>query len=196
MGLLQYQPRVARDVIEQVTGEGINEVFTKHIFKPLGLRHTSWPTTAALPAPYAHGYTEQTLDGKQADATNWNPSWGFTAGELISDLNDMKIYAQALGTGSLLSPQMQAERLQWVQFPPLTPPTNSYGLSIAYDNGWVGHTGSLPGYTTTAYYLPAKKATIVVLTNSDISVEGVGPSAAIFKALAVIATPGHKPTRG
>jgi D-alanyl-D-alanine carboxypeptidase len=183
-------------IIERVTGQSMDEVFTKRIFKPLGLSHTAWPTDSSLPEPYAHGYTTQTLDGKQADATNWNPSWGFTAGQLISDINDMKIWAKALGSGSLLSPQMQAERLEWVRFPPLKPPTNSYGLGIVYDNGWVGHTGSLPGYTTSVFYLPEKRATIVVLTTSDISIKEVPPSAAIFKALAAIVTPGSAPTRG
>lgn len=65
-----------------------------------------------------------------------------------------------------------------------------------YDHGWLGHTGSLPGYTTSVFYLPEKQATITVLTNSDISIGGVGPSAAIFKALAAIATPRYVPTRG
>ena len=178
-------------IIERVAGQSINEVFTKRIFNPLGLSNTIWPTDSAMPRPYSHGYTKQTLDGQQADATHWNPSWGYTAGQLISDLGDMKIWAKALGTGTLLSPEMQAERLASLKLPPLT--TRSYGLGITQENGWLGHTGSLPGYTTSVYYLPSKRATIVVLTNSDISSDDVRPSAAIFKALAGIVAPENAP---
>ncbi|MBC7933143.1 MAG: beta-lactamase family protein, partial [Rubrivivax sp.] len=178
-------------IIERVTGQSINEVFTRRIFNPLGLSNTIWPIDSAMPRPYSHGYTKQTLDGQQADATHWNPSWGYTAGQLISDLGDMKIWAKALGTGTLLSPEMQAERLASLKLPPLT--TRSYGLGITQENGWLGHTGSLPGYTTSVYYLPSKRATIVVLTNSDISSDDVRPSAAIFKALAAIVAPENVP---
>jgi D-alanyl-D-alanine carboxypeptidase len=182
-------------VIEQVTGKPIREVFAERIFNPLGLLHTVWPLDSSLPEPYARGITEQTLDGKQADATNWNPSWGNAAGQLISNLNDMRIWARALGTGQLLSPRMQAERLKFVTIPPQTP-TESYGLGIGYDNGWLGHTGALMGYTSSVYYLPVKDAIIVVLTNSDIPAGGDAPSVAIFKALARIVTPGNVPKRG
>jgi CubicO group peptidase (beta-lactamase class C family) len=56
-------------ILEQVGGKPLPQHYAEKIFQPLRLAQTSYPTTAALPAPYAHGITEQTLDGKQADAT-------------------------------------------------------------------------------------------------------------------------------
>ena len=179
-------------IIEQVTGKPVREVFAEKIFKPLGLKHTVWPMTSALPAPYAHGITVQTLDNKRADATNRNPSWAFTAGQLIATLDDLKIWVQSYATGSLISPELQQERLTWVTFPPNTP-TRKYGLGIGIDNGWLGHSGELPGYNTGAYFLPEKKAVIVVMVNSDIAVNNVNPMAVIFKALAAVVTPDHVP---
>jgi D-alanyl-D-alanine carboxypeptidase len=179
-------------IVEKVTGKKIQEVFGERIFTPLRLRHTVWPTTGEMPRPYSHGYTEQTLDGKRADATDRNPSWAFSAGQLISTLADLKIWAKALATGTLLSPEMQRERLTWVTLPPNTP-TRHYGLGIGEDNGWLGHTGELPGYNTAVYYLPEKDATLLVLVNSDIPTDGIDPAPAVFKALARVITPDHVP---
>ena len=145
-----------------------------------------------MPAAYAHGITEQTLDNTRADATNRNPSWAFTAGELISTMADLRTWVQSYATGSLISPEMQKQRLTWVTFPPNTPERH-YGIGIGEDHGWLGHTGELPGYNTAAYYLPAKKAVIVVMVNSDIPVGKVNPAPAIFKALAAVVTPQNVP---
>ncbi len=143
-------------VIEQVTGQKAAEVFKQLIFKPLGLSNTSWPTTSGMPKPYAHGYSEQTLNGKQADVTFLNPSWAWGVGNLISTLADLKIYAKAIATGEkLISKEMQKQRLTWVTLPPNTA-TKKYGLGIGSGFGWLGHTGELPGYNVTMYTCPAR----------------------------------------
>ena len=179
-------------VIEKVTGQKIQDVMAERIFAPLGLRNTFWPTTTAMPEPYAHGITVQTPDGRQADATHNNPSWGQGAGQLISDLADLRIWGRAVGEGQLLSPQMQAERLKLVPtYPGQT--GSGYGMGVGNDNGWIGHGGSLPGYTSTVFYLPSKRATIVVLTNTDIPVDKELPAPAVFRALATIIAPDNAP---
>lgn len=179
-------------IIEQVTGKPIQDVFAEKIFAPLGLHDTSWPTSSALPAPYAHGITEQTLDGTQADATNRNPSWAYTAGQLISNLDDLKIWIESYATGSLITPAMQQQRLTWVTFPPNTN-QKKYGLGIGYYNGWLGHTGELPGYNSGAFYLPQQRATIVILVNSDIPAGADNPVPALWRAFAQILTPNNVP---
>ena len=179
-------------IIQRATGQWIQDIFADKIFKPLRLKHTVWPTGSAMPAVNAHGYTEQTLDNRRVDATNRNPSWAFTAGELISTMADLRTWVQSYATGSLISPEMQKQRLTWVTFPPNTPERH-YGIGIGEDHGWLGHTGELPGYNTAAYYLPAKKAVIVVMVNSDIPVGKANPAPAIFKALTAVLTPQNVP---
>ena len=46
---------------------------------------------------------------------------------------------------------------------------------------------------TGAYYLPANKAVIVVMVNSDIPVGKTNPMPLIFKALTKVVTPGNVP---
>lgn len=179
-------------IIEQVTGKPIRQVFAEKLFKPLKLTQTVWPTSSAMPSPFAHGYTVQTLDNKEADATFRDPTWAFTAGALISTLHDLRIWVDSYTTGSLISPAMQKERTTWLTVPPNTP-ERAYGLGIGIDHGWLGHTGELPGYNSSANYLPSKKATVVVLVNSDIPADKANPAPQIFKALTRVISPDNVP---
>ena len=179
-------------ILEQASGMKIQDLFAEKMLKPLKLYQTSWPTTSAMPKPYAHGTTVQTLDGKMADATDRSPSIAFAAGQMISDMTDLRTWIVSCATGSLVSPAMQKERLTWMTLPPNTP-ARHYGIGIVEDNGWLGHTGELPGYNTAAHYLPAKKAVIVIEVNTDIPVGKANPAPAIFKALAAVITPQNVP---
>jgi D-alanyl-D-alanine carboxypeptidase len=185
-------------VVEKVSGLKIEDFIAHRILRPLGLRNTSWPTNGAMPSPFAHGYTRQTPDESEADATFFNPSWGNAAGQMISDRDDLKKWAVALGEGTLLSREMQQERLKWA---PFGKPTFRYGFGIGYFNGWVGHTGSLPGYNTGVYYLPEKRAVLVIQTNTDtrrIITPGDPPVTeepvnSIFREITKVVTPNNVP---
>jgi D-alanyl-D-alanine carboxypeptidase len=179
-------------ILEKVTGKTMGQLFNEYSFRPLGLSNTVWPSSTTLPEPYAHGITENPLTNKTQDATHWNPSWAFTAGRLVSTVQDLAVWAKACATGAQISPALQKQRLKWVKFPPLTP-TNTYGLGIVYKNGWLGHEGSIPGYNTMSYYLPKEDATMIVLVNSDIPTENSSPASALFRALAEIIAPNNVP---
>jgi D-alanyl-D-alanine carboxypeptidase len=174
-------------IIEAVTGQEIRVVLQEQILDPLGLSNTSFPAQDddSIPAPYARGRTVQGQpDGQTADATNWNPSWAWTAGQMISDLDDMHVWARVLGTGELLSPELQAQREQWVTIGP----DAYYGLGIANFSGWLGHNGELPGYNSDSWYRPDLAATILVFTNSDINNPELRstPSGAVFSGIRTI----------
>jgi D-alanyl-D-alanine carboxypeptidase len=165
-------------VLEQVTGESIGELYRERIIEPLGLQGTSFPDAdPSLPDPHAQGYTLQGQSGGEpVDATNWNPSWAWTAGAMISTVEDLLVYGRVLGTGEgLLSPEQQAQRLD--SFVSDVPPLNQsplngdlgYGIGLMNDHGWIGHDGELPGYNTYLLYHPELDATVAVAVNSDIS---------------------------
>lgn len=154
-------------VIEKVTGRQLNDVIDTEIVTPLNLTHTVFPVANEFPEPHARGYTDQTLDGTIADATDWNPSWGWAAGAMISTLDDLRIWVPALAKGDLLEPGTQHQRLQTNGLDPQDP-TSGYGLGLFNNHGWIGHNGSLPGYKTVAVYLPENDTTLVVFVNTDI----------------------------
>ncbi|CAM5395111.1 beta-lactamase [Streptomyces avidinii] len=175
-------------LIEKVTGRPLHEVIQKDVLEPAGLHHTVFPTGAEFPAPHAHGYTDDTASGKTVDSTGWNPSWGWAAGAMISDLEDLHSWARTLATGTLLTPATQAERLKTT---PAGLPGAGYGLGIFDVQGWIGHNGSLPGYQSLTVYLPEAQATLVVLLNTDTSYKGKEPSASFGEAITQIVTPDH-----
>ena len=170
-------------IIEAVTGEDIRTVLQELVFDPLGLAHTSFPAQDddSLPAPHARGITAQGQpEGETTDATGWSPSAAWTAGQLISTIDDMRIWARALATGELLSPELQAERLTWVTLPPNSA-EKAYGLGIIHELGWLGHEGSIPGFNTGVYHRLDLDASVIIFTNSDIpNADGVSPAAAVY----------------
>ncbi|MFD9406228.1 serine hydrolase domain-containing protein [Streptomyces sp. NPDC059989] len=174
-------------VVEKMSGAKLADYINTEVVKPAGLTHTLFPTGAEFPRPHAHGYTNQTASGKTEDATDWNPSWGWAAGAMISDLADLKSWAKTLATGTLLTPATQAQRLD--VDPAL--PGAGYGLGIFNVQGWIGHNGSLPGYQSLTVYMPQTQATLVVLLNTDISYQGSEPSTLFGEAITKIVSPDH-----
>ncbi len=177
-------------VVEKLSGQLLPDYIKDHILTPLGMDQTSFPTTNAFPEPHAQGYTDTTADGAQTTATDWNPSWGWAAGAMISTLDDMHIWAPALATGTLLSPEMQAQRLQTPSIPGQAP-GNGYGLGIFNLGGWIGHNGSVPGYEAVAVFLPERQTTLVILVNTDIKYQGSEPSTPLATAITKVLSPDH-----
>jgi D-alanyl-D-alanine carboxypeptidase len=155
-------------VIEQVSGQKLQVALRQRVFRPLGLGQTSLPTLRRLPRPFAHGYTRQTSNGALGDATSNTPTATWAGGGIVSTVGDLTRAARMFGTGRpILSRASQREREQWVGFPPNSP-KQRYGIGVFDFSGWIGHNGGIPGYTTIAWYLPAKRMSLVVAVNSDI----------------------------
>ncbi len=160
-------------VIEKMTGKPFAQVLKENILVPLGMPQTLSPGSSnALQAPYLRGVTLQAYpEDTIKDATDWNPSWGFSAGDMISTLDDLRRWAVALGTGEgLVSAEMQKQReVSMNSSVPPNSPAMAYALGFGVSNGWVGHTGELPGFNTSIQYDPRTKTTVVVMVNSDIA---------------------------
>lgn len=181
-------------VVEKASGTPLGDYIRRNVLDPAGLRHTLFPTGNEFPQPHAQGYTDQTANGQVADSADWNPSWAWAAGAMISNLQDMRVWARTVATGRLpdggilISPAVQAQRLTT---PPTAIPGAGYGLGIFDVQGWIGHNGSLPGYESLTVYLPSARATLVVLLNTDINYKGQEPSTVFGDAITSIISPDH-----
>jgi D-alanyl-D-alanine carboxypeptidase len=178
-------------VIEKVTGKPAAAVYQERSFGPLGMVQTSFPAQSnAIADPHLFGVTAQGQpNGQTADSTNWNPSFAFTAGAMISTLDDLHTWSKALFTGNgILKPETQQLRRDSIihNIPPNTP-TMGFGFGIGDRNGWWGFDGEIPGYTTSLYHNYDRQTTIIVAVNSDIPLPGTAPPAlpapAVFAAL-------------
>jgi hypothetical protein len=111
-------------------------------------------------------------------------------------LGDMGRWAQAVGTGSLLSKASHA-----TQFAPVTaglgPLTSSfyYGMGGAVANGWViaGAPG-LEGFTGAVAYLPSKGLAVVIFTTANANApDNVQFAPAIFNEVGALLAPRSPP---
>jgi D-alanyl-D-alanine carboxypeptidase len=171
-------------VVERVAGLPLGDYFEQRIFGPVGLKQTSYPPTGSMPEPFAHGYTKMP-DDAVVDTTFWNPAWTDAAGRIVSDYADMKAWGAALGRGTLLKPETQAQRIRTKG----AYPGVGYGFAIFNTHGWLGHNGDIPGFATVVVYLPEQDATLVVFVNSDVPEDhSAGQLATVVTQ---IATPEH-----
>jgi D-alanyl-D-alanine carboxypeptidase len=155
-----------------VTGRRVEDVIRDEIIVPIGLANTSFPTTPAMPEPYAHGYfAGDDGKGEFRDYTASNPAVAWTAGAMISTLDDLKVWAKALATGALLKPETHAEQMKYEMIP-AGKISAGYGLGIADFGGLIGHNGAIFGYSTAMFHVPAVDATIVIEGNQASNFSG------------------------
>jgi D-alanyl-D-alanine carboxypeptidase len=170
-------------IAEQAGGAPLRTLTKERIFDELGMGASSLPawSDGTLPDPHPQGYIFGTnIEGNEAynaalagdkakaqitvapgtrpnDVTDL-PTNGQASGGAVSTARDMGVWARALATGSLLSPETQAERVAYG--------STGYGLGLQRTgSGLVGHDGAVPGFQTSVYFHPPTGTTIVVLTN-------------------------------
>lgn len=152
-------------IIEEVTGSSYETVIKDRIIEPLGLSNTSVADSPEMTGQYSRGY-EYKEEGSEEliDRTEYlDPSIVWAAGAMISNLEDLRVWAKALAEGELLSDASHQEQMDWVDLP--DDPASKYGLGVLYVYGLEGHDGRQPGYDAAVFYYPQKQATFVVLFN-------------------------------
>ncbi|HEX2787508.1 MAG TPA: serine hydrolase domain-containing protein [Ignavibacteria bacterium] len=157
-------------IIEKLTGNSLADEINKRIIAPLGLKNTVIPTNQYIPGDYSHGYNagDSLVLPYDDNTTKYDPSWAGAAGDIISNIEDIKVYIKALGSGSMISKEMQNERLKWAAS--LMGGQMGYGLGIfkVRDN-YYGHNGGIPGFTNLSVYSPEKNCSVIVMYNVQIS---------------------------
>ncbi|MEP7271322.1 MAG: serine hydrolase domain-containing protein [Acidobacteriota bacterium] len=171
-------------IIEKVTGSTLHDEISRRIIAPLNLKRTVFALDGAMPDPHSHGYLyDDDIKPPKLpeDITDWNPSWGWAAGAIVSTLEDVRVYAKALGTGSLVSAKSQVERQKWANQPGPPDPRwkdlpSSYGFAMFSIGGFLGHNGGIPGFQSFMGYNPETEATVLIFCNLQNSPDGVTPA--------------------
>ena len=176
-------------VLEKVTGEPLAELYRKWIFRPLGLKGTSYPDSTDIPSPHPSPYIVDSSTGEPLDCPIVNLSAFGASGGMVSTLQDLHRWGKALGKGTLIGPRLQKVRLQHSRPATGGPEYDRYGLGIGQLKGWWGHTGEGLGHQAAVFYDPKSGAVIAVLINSS---QRVNVAAEVFKALADVVHPPAK----
>jgi D-alanyl-D-alanine carboxypeptidase len=172
-------------VIEKVLAKPIGDVFADRIFTRLGMDESSWPGgSVEIPDPHVDGLTDQGQpSGQTVDSTRWNPSFASTAGAVISTIDDLQTWGEALftGRGILDASTQQLRRDSILTSPPPNTPTAGYGIGIGNRDGWWGHDGDFPGFNTSLFHNYSSDTTIIIVVNTDdnVTVDGK-PTAPVY----------------
>lgn len=157
-------------IIEESTGHTVAELMNEKICSPLNLGHTFMALEANPLGETIHGYdassgTVTDMTGtQQADAINFELAW--TAGGMLSTIDDLSIWIRAVANGDLLS-----DSLHQKQMPVLSPPTqqnpyySGYGMGISQTDVWLGHTGAVCGYICNMSFYPQGDVSIITFYN-------------------------------
>lgn len=177
-------------LVEYLTKDTIADQIDKRLLKPFRLTETSYPDTQAMPEPWAHGYGLE-KDRSWEDVSGTIPvSLMGAAGEMVSDMADMKRWVKLYVEGKTNGAATQRARLDCL---PIGDGDGGFGLGIACSNGWYGYTGGLPGYNTAAFEFPATGVTIVAWVTVQADNPKPGVANAIFRDIAAIMTPENAP---
>ncbi len=180
-------------IMEKLTGQTVEDLFSQRIFVPLGMRYTYMPiaTDDSMPAPFIHGYhfgsfdkplppdeQEQVKAGTllPEDVSEINVSWGWTAGSVISTPDDLLLWIDALVDGTLLDETMQQQRTASIADlgPDFPQAAGIYQYGYGIDRRWTydGHGGQINGYNSAVARDPATDTDIVVLASLTLAPNG------------------------
>ncbi|MGV9357659.1 serine hydrolase domain-containing protein [Streptomyces misionensis] len=146
---------VAGLLIEKVTGRTVAEQIHQRIVERIGLRHTYFPAPgdATVREPHPKGYYQESASAPLVDATEWDPSWAWAAGQMISTNSDLNRFFSALLSGRLLPKPQLDQMLTTVAAARPFPAGARYGLGLvsrplSCGGVYWGHGGSMTGYET------------------------------------------------
>lgn len=180
-------------VLERVVGKPISQIVVEDVIKPAGLTNTQWLTTKSIPSPSSHGYGKRLLFPKHLkDQTKANPELYGAAGVLTSTVGDLLKWAEYLKTESLLAPATHTLRTtKWFEpqpYPGEGPDHYEYGLGLVKFGTWIGHDGSVPGFSAVAFYDTCSGATFAGVEN--LQTPGIAVFSRIFERIAGYLYPG------
>ncbi|MGW9437814.1 serine hydrolase domain-containing protein [Streptomyces sp. NPDC055607] len=172
-------------IIEKVTGRPYGKAVENRIIKPLKLRDTSVPgTRASMPRPSSPAWSTLSADpgAPVHDVSRLNPSVAGSAGEMISDSNDLQTFYRALLKGRLLPGAEMRELTTTVPVSPEVPQIR-YGLGIMWEKLscgqeiW-GHSGGIHGSSTEGRVTRDGEHSLALNLNAD----WTGDGAAVLEA--------------
>ncbi|MBM3129439.1 MAG: beta-lactamase family protein, partial [Chloroflexi bacterium] len=159
-------------ILERVMAKEYATLLTENAFDRLGLRDTFFRNYSRDLA-IANAYDESLLRLGRQNLTGFRSAFetgAFSAGGILSTSPDVARFVDSLFSAKIVSAQTLAQMQVFIAAPDKDVPTQTgYGLGIRNltigGQSWIGHTGTIPGYSGIAVYNQAARYTIVILSN-------------------------------
>lgn len=166
-------------IVEQVTGQSLNEYSKQHIFKPLGMKNTGWFKTEIDLSKYTTHYD------KQGDSLKVIPFYGlptYPDGGVRTSVSELSNYFIALLNGGVFNghhllkqgtiKQMQAFQFNAMHKPEnINPGTKNEGLFWTTKDGGkkIGYGGTDPGVKTEMLADLSGNVAVILFTNTTLN---------------------------
>jgi CubicO group peptidase (beta-lactamase class C family) len=154
-------------IIEKVAGVSYESYVQKNILDPLHMDSTYFGSSKKVIPGLVTGY-EPASKGQYRDASYISWSWPYAAGEMISTVNDLLKWDNALYTHKLADRDLLQKA--WTSY------TLKDGAKTHYGYGWmlgnyqgvkmIFHSGGIPGFLSVVIRLPEQHMFLALLSNN------------------------------
>lgn len=165
-------------LVEDVTGQSFATALKNQLIDPLELKNTAEGGSISA-SDHATGYVPDGLE--MTPASRIDPSWVLGAGSMVSTVDDLHRWVEALAAGKVLTAATLQKSWQADKGP--------YGYGWQVLDSWppefgrplILHAGGLHGFASDLLYYPRDGVVIVILANLETS-----PMARIARDLSAI----------
>lgn len=156
-------------IVEKITGMPFNDFLQQRIFRPLLMTETTLGSSTFILPGKASEYSGPTAKGRMKVETQYNWYWAYAAGQIVSTIDDMLKWDEALYDPVFINPEMLA--LAHKSF------ILKNGEDAHYGTGWaissfknksmIQHGGSIGGYRAQGMRIPEDHLYILIISNSS-----------------------------
>ncbi len=153
-------------IIEKVSGMTYGEYLQKHIFDPLRMESTSLGAKDKIIPRFVNGYQAGATTYMPASEFSW--TWPYAAGQIISNVDDLLKWDEALYTNTILDSALIHRA--FTNYVLTTGEYANYGYGWAVDSyaglTIIRHGGAISGFLSDAVRIPEKHLYIALLSNN------------------------------
>lgn len=157
-------------VIEKLSGKTYEDFVEQEILKPLGMTASRYGSNSELVPGRMDGYIRDGSDEKsyrRAPYLSWTHP--YSAGALLSTVDDLALWAEALNTGKLLKTPSLERMVTPARLTSGIPTHYAYGLGVTNYAGRriIEHGGNTFGFAADLLRIPEERLVIVILSNNN-----------------------------
>lgn len=152
-------------VIEKASGKSYEDFVEQEILAPLGMKRSrNWHLGEIVPG-LVTGYDRGENGYQTALPISMTQSIG--AGSLLSTVDDLALWGEALSNGKLLKKESLERMTTPWKLPSGQSVKGGYGIQIFEEDGKriLAHGGGTPGFNTYLLSIPSERLQVVVLSN-------------------------------
>ncbi|MGL4256186.1 MAG: serine hydrolase domain-containing protein [Microbacterium sp.] len=163
--------------LERALGAPAAQLIDEYVVRPLDLGQTqlggfsSDLVLEGIVVPGAGGGKRNCLE--PIEVTDISPSTGYTDSGVVTDIDDLGRYAQALATGAL-QPDVDDRFAHAVPPRRGAPSWHTVAGGAVQAGSLIGQLGAVPGYTTAAFSDPKSGLTVAVVLNDSVAGAAIG----------------------